>query len=440
MPPQQQLLKRARWLSKYDYPHFRGYQKHDQESKSIDLSAASYKDVNESDLCLANSKDLRRFCSEIGTSYQHRKPAGQTKHVRLHLSKAQMLRILIRRKRKEFGVAQPKRKKVKRKSFEIEEVAWKEDIHKRTDGRIFNQSSGFSNDDKIRAWEVPGVSPMRLCSCETCNLHGRRRAEYILCSITKGRSNTYDVKTVAKRFEKERLNQFLPEGQLEAYISEACRNKTVLLSRPASSRVEETVDPKVPIGYEEGITFHACEYCNVIQHVNFKDMYTDRSRHLPTCRFHPSNPAIHATQGVGRPCERDFSDDEWSPITRFTCNAPHSEICPFNICRNADRYLPSVTQRGRLSRELRLADFACSFRYDAPAADAAAQAKEKKKAAQQDIPIIQCKIVGCDKVGDKTFNTKKNCNASRGILSNIFVHFIIFACKETRIVSRHCGQ
>ena len=37
----------------------------------------------------------------------------------------------------------------KRKSFEIEEVAWAEEINKRKDGRIFHQSSGFAGDEKI---------------------------------------------------------------------------------------------------------------------------------------------------------------------------------------------------------------------------------------------------------------------------------------------------
>ena len=121
---------------------------------------------------------------------------------------------------------------------------------------------------------------------------------------------------------------------------------------------------------------------------------------------------------VGRPRDRDFNDDEWSPILRFRCKAPHSELCPFNTCRNADRYWQSVTQRGRLSQDLLLADFTCSLKYELSDGDkAAALAKMKKKDARaqtQDYDAwntAACYVVGCTDVGDKKFSSK-NRNGS----------------------------
>ena len=73
-----------------------------------------------------------------------------------------------------------------------------------------------------------------------------------------------------QQFEQEGLHYYLPEGELEDYIHEACRRKTVLLTRPASRRVEESIDPALPQGNEVGIEFQACQFCNVIQHVNFQ--------------------------------------------------------------------------------------------------------------------------------------------------------------------------
>ena len=180
----------------------------------------------------------------------------------LYLRKPQMSSALIRRKRKEQGEILPAQHKTKkRRNCEIEEVAWEEEIDKRKDGKIFNQYSGFADDEKIRGWEFQtGIAPMRHCSCDMCNLHGRRRTEYLLCSITQGRHNSYDVTALRKLFEKEGLDRFLPEDELEIRIVEATRNKTVLLSRPESDRLEEAIDPKVPIGEEVGINFHACKY------------------------------------------------------------------------------------------------------------------------------------------------------------------------------------
>ena len=106
------------------------------------------------------------------------------------------------------------------------------------------------DDAEIRAWEVLGGAPMRICFCDICNLHGRRRAEYILCSIIQGRYNTYNVQDIKKQFEEEGLDRFISEGELGAYISEVCRNQIVLFTRLASRCAEEGVDPKVPIAYE----------------------------------------------------------------------------------------------------------------------------------------------------------------------------------------------
>ena len=112
-------------------------------------------------------------------------------------------------------------------------LAWAEEIEKRKDGRILNQDIGFAYDNAIRAWEFPtGIAPMRRCSCNVCMLHGRRRAEYLMCSITQGRHNTYDVKKLLRLFEREGLDRFVPDGELESRIVEATRNKSVFLSRP----------------------------------------------------------------------------------------------------------------------------------------------------------------------------------------------------------------
>ena len=89
-----------------------------------------------------------------------------------------------------------------RKNCEIEEVAWAEEIRNLKDGRISNQYSGFAHDDKIREWAFPtGIAPMRRCSCDVCNLHGRRRTEYLLCSITPGRHDTCEssLENILKR-------------------------------------------------------------------------------------------------------------------------------------------------------------------------------------------------------------------------------------------------
>ena len=99
------------------------------------------------------------------------------------------------------------------------------------------------------------MAPLRPCRCTTCSLHGRRRAEYTLCSITKGRYWAYDVKAIAHLFENEGLVKHFLEGELTTYISEACRNKTVLLTRPASRRVEASIDPKVPFIFERRSLF-----------------------------------------------------------------------------------------------------------------------------------------------------------------------------------------
>ena len=328
-----------------------------------------------------------------------------------------MLNILISNKRKLTGVVPKPKRTLKRRNFEIEEVAWEEDIHQRKDGRIFNQFCGFADDEKIRKWEVPGKCPMRSCSCETCKLHGRRRLEYILCALSAGRSHTYDIKLVAKQLEKEHLEQYLPVGELEAHISEACRNKTVLLTKAISQRVESCIAPTVPIGNDlGGVNFHACEFCNVIQHVNFKLLSDDPQKHLPTCRFHQNNLSIrHNARRMGRPRNNNINDDPMSPIKRFICNDVHSAKCPFHICRNADRYAPSVTHRGRVSSQFLLADFSCSYLYDVPEKEAAAAAvqttkqqhREQKK-QHNDLNATSCLVIGCADASSKKFSTKNN--------------------------------
>ena len=412
-------------MLRFNKDFLRGYRKHNNEEiKNKELSNMKFSEIDEQDLCNAKLVDLKRFMSEIGESYQYRKSnferqqkfVSRTKHEKLYLSKAQILSTLIRRKREERGdMFQPQQTNKKRKNVEIEEVAWKEEIENRKDGRIFNQYSGFTNDAAIRAWEFPtGIAPMRRCSCDMCNLHGRRRTEYLLCSITQGRHDTYNLQDMQKHFEAEGLDRFVPEGQLRTYISEACRNKTVLLSRPAPDRLEEAVDPKVPIGIEIGIEFHACKYCNVIQHVNYRDFYKDKTHHLPTCVMHPTNHGYGVP--MGRRLHRDTSSEEETeeslPIMRFTCNEPHSEKCPFNLCRNADRYLPLATQRGKKTQDLRIADFTCSLRCDAELADALAKRKEDKKEyernADWNMPELGfiCQIHGCELVGDKKFDSR----------------------------------
>ena len=110
----------------------------------------------------------------------------------------------------------------------------------------------------------------------------------------------------------------------------------------------------------------------------------------------------------------DEENDAFKDMLRFTCKEPHSELCPFNICRNADRYLPFATQRGKNTQDLRLADFSCSFRYDAPLADALARRREKKKEEQEiaDGNLSEhgfiCRINGCHRTGTKTFDTRAN--------------------------------
>ena len=75
--------------------------------------------------------------------------------------------------------------------------------------------------------------------------------------------------------------------------------------------------------------------------------------------------------------DEDF-DSRWH-IQRFTCTEPHTELCPFRTCRNADRYMPLETQRRKTTKDLRIADFSCSLRCEAPLADVLANKKAKKK-------------------------------------------------------------
>ena len=99
-------------------------------------------------------------------------------------------------------------------------------------------------------------------------------------------------------------------------------------------------------------------------------------------------------------------------VLRFTCKEPHTKICPFHACRNADRYLPLATQRSKNTQELRIADFSCSLRCDAPLADALANRKHKKKEEQQVARMnvnpneFICQINGCVNIGNKTFDTR----------------------------------
>ena len=57
----------------------------------------------------------------------------------------------IKKKRDEGNVvSEPQRGSLKRKEYEMQEVAWEEDIHQRRDGRIFNQYSGFIQDLELK--------------------------------------------------------------------------------------------------------------------------------------------------------------------------------------------------------------------------------------------------------------------------------------------------
>ena len=70
LPPRQQLRQRARKFLNYRYNPYRGYQNNASAVlNSADLSAVSFKDVQEQDLCRASANDLRRCCKEIGQHF-----------------------------------------------------------------------------------------------------------------------------------------------------------------------------------------------------------------------------------------------------------------------------------------------------------------------------------------------------------------------------------
>ena len=127
--------------------------------------------------------------------------------------------------------------------------------------------------------------------------------------------------------------------------------------------------------------------------------------------------------------DEDDVDESKLPIRRFTCKEPHTELCPFNVCRNADRFLPLATQRIRKTQELRIADFSCSLLCEAPLADALAKNKAKKKEEEQIANLHRheneciCQINGCDNIGGDTFDTR--VNTGKGHYIKYICHIII---------------
>ena len=100
----------------------------------------------------------------------------------------------------------------------MEELAWEEDIEQRKDGRIFHVTEGFIGDNDIRNWQVPGKAPMRACYCDTCMLHRPRRAEFLLCSVTQGRHDTYDIDKIFKQFTTKEDMEELDEGRVDIVV------------------------------------------------------------------------------------------------------------------------------------------------------------------------------------------------------------------------------
>ena len=67
LPPRHQIRQRVRKFLNNRYNPYRGYQNNASAVlDSVDLSAVSFKDVQEQDLCRASAKDLRRYCKDIG--------------------------------------------------------------------------------------------------------------------------------------------------------------------------------------------------------------------------------------------------------------------------------------------------------------------------------------------------------------------------------------
>ena len=113
-----------------------------------------------------------------------------------------------------------------------------------------------------------GKAPMRACYCDTCMLHRTRRAEFLLCSVTQGRHDTYDIDKIFKQFiKKEDMEELYGWDKLRDRIIQACRHKTMFLGRPMSRRVEDCIDPKLPFAPASKIRFQACMYCKIASRV-----------------------------------------------------------------------------------------------------------------------------------------------------------------------------
>ena len=447
LPERTRVRTRARKLLKWSLGFTKA--RHD---KSVDWASAKFSDISEDVLCSAPVKALRRFCSEIGQAYLYNKrdpnQRSHSKYRKLYLSRGQMLNVLVRFKRekehleidwvqinKDAGdiIRAQKKKKMtdkeilesingfasltkpktrKRKLHEMEEIAWKEDIEQRKDGRIFHQTIGFLGDDEIRNWQKPGKAPMRNCGCDSCILHRKRRAEYILCSITHGRFDSYEIDKVYKQLrEKENMDEIYGWDGLRDRIVQACRHKTVFIGRSLSRRVEDCIDPKLPIACVSKIRFQACVYCRAIQHINFQED-VDTARHFPGCIKHTANAECPRTRPGRQP---HFSHDGIDApfIKWYTCMEPHTDDCPFRTCRNADRYAQSVNQRGNPSDILHLTDFNCSLvkckhsdAYDVVCA------QKKIQSIEADIEGRGCDrkacfIIGCLRLSERSFDTRK---------------------------------